>query len=487
MLLTFIFGGFILVIINTCEAIFMSVKEEKISVKKSGKYEIDMCNGSIIKKMLIFTVPLMFSSMLQLLFNAADVIVVGRYAGKAALGAVGSTSSLINLLTNLFIGLSVSSNVLTARYFAAKQKEQLSKVVHTSMMLSIISGIFLTFVGVIWAPSILKIMNTPPEVLKLAVQYIRMYFVGMTAMMVYNFGSAILRAIGDTKRPLYFLMISGVVNVALNLLFVRQFNMSVLGVALATVIAQVISALCVVVCLVKEKNGIQLEFKKMKIDMNMLKLILKIGLPAGFQGCLFSLSNVFIQSAVNSFGDTVVAGNSAASNIEGFIYVAMNAFHQAAISFTSQNVGAGKYKRVNKILYVAQGCVLTVGLVLGIAVVLSGEFLLGLYTDEPAVIMAGMDRLKIICITYCLCGMMDVMVGMLRGLGYSVMPMIVSLIGACGLRILWLSTGFRLEQFHTTDMLYITYPVSWSLTLIAHIICYVTVKKKINLQKTDIK
>lgn len=485
--MTFIFGGFILVIINTCEAIFMSVKEEKISVKKSGKYEIDMCNGSIIKKMLIFTVPLMFSSMLQLLFNAADVIVVGRYAGKAALGAVGSTSSLINLLTNLFIGLSVSSNVLTARYFAAKQKEQLSKVVHTSMMLSIISGIFLTFVGVIWAPSILKIMNTPPEVLKLAVQYIRMYFVGMTAMMVYNFGSAILRAIGDTKRPLYFLMISGVVNVALNLLFVRQFNMSVLGVALATVIAQVISALCVVVCLVKEKNGIQLEFKKMKIDMNMLKLILKIGLPAGFQGCLFSLSNVFIQSAVNSFGDTVVAGNSAASNIEGFIYVAMNAFHQAAISFTSQNVGAGKYKRVNKILYVAQGCVLTVGLVLGIAVVLSGEFLLGLYTDEPAVIMAGMDRLKIICITYCLCGMMDVMVGMLRGLGYSIMPMIVSLIGACGLRILWLSTGFRLEQFHTTDMLYITYPVSWSLTFIAHIICYVTVKKKINLQKTAIK
>lgn len=465
----------------------MSVKEEKISVKKSGKYEIDMCNGSIIKKMLIFTVPLMFSSMLQLLFNAADVIVVGRYAGKAALGAVGSTSSLINLLTNLFIGLSVSSNVLTARYFAAKQKEQLSKVVHTSMMLSIISGIFLTFVGVIWAPSILKIMNTPPEVLKLAVQYIRMYFVGMTAMMVYNFGSAILRAIGDTKRPLYFLMISGVVNVALNLLFVRQLNMSVLGVALATVIAQVISATCVVVCLIKEKNGIQLEFKKMKIDMNMLKLILKIGLPAGFQGCLFSLSNVFIQSSVNSFGDTVVAGNSAASNIEGFIYVAMNAFHQAAISFTSQNVGAGKYKRVNKILYVAQGCVLTVGLVLGVAVVLSGEFLLGLYTDEPAVVMAGMDRLKIICITYCLCGMMDVMVGVLRGLGYSVMPMIVSLIGACGLRILWLSTGFRLEQFHTTDMLYITYPVSWSLTLIAHIICYVIVKKKINLQKTAIK
>lgn len=485
--MTFIFGGFILVIINTCEAIFMSVKEEKISVKKSGKYEIDMCNGSIIKKMLIFTVPLMFSSMLQLLFNAADVIVVGRYAGKAALGAVGSTSSLINLITNLFVGLSVSANVLTARYFASKQKEQLSKVVHTSMTVSIISGILLTFIGILFAPSILEIMNTPPEVLTLAVEYIRMYFVGMTAMMVYNFGSAILRAIGDTKRPLYFLMFSGVVNVALNLLFVRQFNMSVLGVALATVISQVISAVCVVFCLVKEKSGIRIELKKMRIDLNMLLLILKIGLPAGFQGCLFSLSNVFIQSAVNSFGDTVVAGNSAASNIEGFIYVAMNAFHQAAISFTSQNAGAGKYERINKIMYVSQGCVFAVGLLLGIIVIIFGEILVGLYTNEPAVVDAGMDRLKIICVTYYLCGMMDVMVGMLRGLGYSVMPMIVSLIGACGLRILWLSTGFRLEQFHTTDMLYITYPVSWSLTFIAHIICYVTVKKKINLQKTAIK
>lgn len=465
----------------------MSVKEEKISVKKSGKYEIDMCNGSIIKKMLIFTVPLMFSSMLQLLFNAADVIVVGRYAGKAALGAVGSTSSLINLITNLFVGLSVSANVLTARYFASKQKEQLSKVVHTSMTVSIISGILLTFIGILFAPSILEIMNTPPEVLTLAVEYIRMYFVGMTAMMVYNFGSAILRAIGDTKRPLYFLMFSGVVNVALNLLFVRQFNMSVLGVALATVISQVISAVCVVFCLVKEKSGIRIELKKMRIDLNMLLLILKIGLPAGFQGCLFSLSNVFIQSAVNSFGDTVVAGNSAASNIEGFIYVAMNAFHQAAISFTSQNAGAGKYERINKILYVSQGCVFAVGLLLGIIVIIFGEILVGLYTNEPAVVDAGMDRLKIICVTYYLCGMMDVMVGMLRGLGYSIMPMIVSLIGACGLRILWLSTGFRLEQFHTTDMLYITYPVSWSLTLIAHIICYIIVRKKISFSKETIQ
>ncbi len=457
-----------------------------ISEKKLKKFEIDMCSGSILKKMLIFTIPLIFSSVLQLLFNAADVIVVGRYAGKSALGAVGSTSSLINLLTNLFIGLSISANVLTARFFAASQKKQVGKTVHTAMTVSIISGVLLSFIGIIFAPMILSIMNTPPEVLRLAVKYVRIYFLGMTPMMIYNFGSAILRAVGDTRRPLYFLTASGIVNVILNLIFVKCFDMSVAGVAIATIISQVISALCILICLSKENSDIKLDIRKLSIDKNILLLILRIGLPAGFQGMLFSLSNVFIQSSINSFGDTVIAGNSAASNIEGFIYVAMNAFHQATISFTSQNAGAGRHDRINKIVLVSQGCVMATGLVLGFLAITASEFLVGLYNKEPAVIQAGTERLRIICAMYFLCGMMDAIVGTLRGLGYSVMPMIVSLIGACGLRILWICTIFKTEKFHSIEMLYITYPISWFLTLVAHFICFFIVRKKFRKQTADL-
>ena len=443
------------------------------------KYEIDMCNGPILKKMLLFAVPLMFSSILQLLFNAADIVVVGRFAGDDSLAAVGSTSSLINLLTNLFIGLSVGANVLVARYFGAKKEEDLKETVHTAMTLSILGGIVLTIIGMVGAPVILTWMQTPPEVLSLAVTYLRVYFVGMTAMMVYNFGSSILRAIGDTKRPLYFLTIAGVVNVALNLVFVIVFHWGVFGVGLATTISQVISAFFVLRCMMREQGGIRLDLKCLGINKSKLLQIMQIGIPAGFQGMLFSLSNVVIQSSVNSFGNIVVAGNSAASNIEGFVYVGMNAFYQAAISFMGQNVGAGKYSRVNKILLAAETCVIVIGLLLGNLVVLFAEPLLGLYTDSAIVMEAGMVRLRMICTIYCLCGMMDVMVGALRGLGYSIASMIVSLLGACVFRLIWIATIFQMEQFHRIETVYISYPISWTLTFLAHVVTFIIVRKRL--------
>lgn len=449
------------------------------SKNNRNKYEIDMCSGSILKKILLFTLPLMFSSILQLLFNAADIIVVGRFAGDNSLAAVGSTSSLINLLTNFFMGLSVGANVLVARYFGAKQKKDLTETVHTAMMLSICSGILLTIIGCIGAPFILTKMQTPEEVLPLSVLYLRIYFIGMTAMMLYNFGSAIMRAVGDTRRPLYYLSFAGIVNVLLNLLFVIVLRMDVAGVATATVISQCISAFLIVRCMISMKDSINLELSGLHIYSDKFKRILQIGLPASLQGILFSFSNVIIQSSVNSFGAVTVAGNSAAANIEGFVYVAMNAFHQAAISFTGQNVGAAKYERVNKIVYTAELCVITVGVILGNIVVLFGRPLLSMYTSSAEVMDAGMKRIQVICRTYAFCGMMDVMVGTLRGLGYSVMPMIVSLIGACGLRLIWIFTFFRLEPFHTVTSLYLTYPVSWFITFLTHVICFIIIRRKL--------
>ena len=445
---------------------------------KNKKYEIDMCSGAILPKMLKFSIPLMCSSILQLLFNAADIVVVGRFAGDNSLAAVGSTSSLINLLTNLFIGLSIGGNVLAARYYGAKNEDDLSKTVHTSMLLSVISGLILTIVGLLGARTILTWMKTPPEVLNLAVLYLRIYFLGMTATMIYNFGSAILRAVGDTRRPLYYLSISGIVNVVLNMFFVIVFHMDVAGVAIATVISQCISAFLVVRCMIHEEGGIRLDFKQLHIYKDKLVQIFKIGLPAGFQGILFSLSNVVIQSSVNTFGSTIVAGNSAANNLEGFVYVGMNAFYQATLSFTSQNVGAGNVKRIRKILITGLLCVAVVGTLLGNATYFAGSTLLSLYSTSPQVIKAGLLRLSILASTYALCGMMDVMVGGLRGIGYSVMPMIVSLIGACGLRLLWISTIFQIEKFHTVRVIYFSYPISWLVTFLIHVICYRLVIKK---------
>ncbi len=450
-----------------------------MSREQTKRYKIDMCNGPILQKMLLFALPLMLSSILQLLFNAVDIVVVGRFAGDDSLAAVGATSSLINLLTNLFIGLSIGANVLVARYFGAKKEDELSQTVHTAMTVSIVSGIVLTIIGVIGAPIILSWMQTPPEVLSLAVVYLRVYFMGMTATMIYNFGSSILRAIGDTKRPLYFLSIAGVVNVTLNLFFVRVLHWGVFGVALATVISQVISAFFIVRCLMKEEGGIRLELNKLKINKGKLWQIVQIGLPAGFQGMLFSLSNVVIQSSVNTFGSTVIAGNSASANIEGFVYAGMNAFYQSAISFMGQNVGAGKYERVNKILLSAQICVIVVGLLLGNGCVLLGEVLLGFYTNSLEVVEAGMVRLSLIGTTYAICGMMDVMVGALRGLGYSIAPMFVSLLGACAFRLLWIATIFQIEQFHTIKTVYFSYPVSWSITFLAHLVTFLIVRNRL--------
>ena len=443
------------------------------------KYEIDMCSGSVFRKMLLFAIPLMCSSILQLLFNAADIVVVGRFAGDNALAAVGSNTALINLFTNLFIGLSVGTNVLTARYYGAKKEADLRETVHTSMLLSIYSGVILTIVGVAGARFLLELMKAPSEVIGLATLYLRILFLGMPSMMVYNFGSAILRAVGDTKRPLYYLLGAGIINVILNLFFVITCQMGVAGVGLATVISQTISAALVVRCLMQEKGGIQLELKALSISKDKLAKILKIGLPAGFQGTVFSLSNVVIQSAVNSFGPIAVAGNSAASNIEGFVYMAMNTFYQATISFTSQNFGAKEYKRIYKILAAGEIYVIATGVILGNLAVFFGESLLHMYSSNAEVIVAGMARLRIICTIYALCGIMDVLVGALRGIGYSVIPMIVSLVGACGLRLVWIATVFQIPQYHSLTIVYLSYPITWTITLTVHAVTFALAARKV--------
>ena len=450
-----------------------------MSKDKVKNYQMDMCNGPILKKMLIFTIPLICSSVLQLLFNAVDVIVVGKYAGDNALAAVGSNTSLINLFVNFFMGLSIGANVLVSRYYGAKQEKELSETVHTAIAISLLSGVILAIFGVVLSPTILKWMQAPEEVLELAVVYLRVYFVGMPALMLYNFGAAILRAIGDTKRPLYFLAIAGVVNATLNLFFVIKLHWSVFGVAFATVISQVISGWFVLRCLMKETGGIRVEIRKLHINKDKIRRMLQIGVPAGLQSVLFSISNVLIQSSINSFGATVVAGNSAAANIEGFVYVAMNAFYQANISFTSQNMGAKKYHRLNRILLTALGCVSITGIVFSWSCYLAGPALLSLYTNSSSVIVAGMVRFAYVCIPYFICGIMEVFVGSLRGMGYAVFPMLVSLIGSCALRIIWLQTVFRIERFQSIDTVYIIYPISWIVTTIAHVITYIVVKRKL--------
>ena len=449
------------------------MKEER----KIKSYEIDMCHGPLLGKILVFSIPLMLSGILQLLFNAADVVVVGRFAGNESLAAVGSTSALINLLTNVFIGLSVGSNVLIARYYGAGQDQEVSETVHTAVLLSIISGIILCIVGVVLAGPLLRIMGTPDNVLDKAVLYMRIYFIGMPVMLLYNFGSAILRAIGDTKRPLYYLLAAGIVNVVLNLGFVILLHMDVAGVALATVISQCISAACIARCLIKSSGSYRLCLEKLHINKDKLVRIIKIGLPAGMQGAVFSISNVVIQSSVNSFGAVAMAGNTAAANVEGFVYICMNAMHQTAVSFTSQNLGGKQFKRINKVLVQCLVIVTLVGLLMGNGVVLFGRQILEIYSSDAEVIAYGMLRIGIICTTYCLCGIMDTMVGAMRGLGYSVIPMIVSLIGACGLRILWIMTVFKWN--HTLVTLYISYPISWGITIAAHVVCYIFIRKHI--------
>ena len=455
------------------------IEEESLEEGKIHKHEIDMTSGSVLKKMLLFSFPLMGSSILQLLFNAADIIVIGRFAGDNSLAAVGATASLINLLVNLFVGLAIGANVLTARYYGAKRDADISQTVHTSIALSIVCGAGLAVIGILISRSILAMMGTPDEILPLSTIYMRIYFAGMPAMMIYNFGSAVLRAKGDTARPLMYLAIAGVLNVGLNMFFVISLKMDVAGVAAATSISQCLSAFLVLRCLSREPDAFRLERKLLKIHGHKLKIILQIGLPAGFQGVLFALSNVIIQSSINSYGKYVMAGSAASSNLENFTYFAMNAFYQAAISFTSQNVGAGKYERVKKILICAVSCAAVTGITIGNLTYLFGTPLLGIYSKSALVVQEGLKRMMYICIPYFLCGVMDAMTGMIRGLGYAILPMIVSLLGACVLRIIWILTVCQLPAFHHVEFVYASYPVTWAITTTAHIICYVIITKKI--------
>lgn len=437
---------------------------------RNRSYEIDMCSGPLLGKILRFSIPLMLSGILQLLFNAADIVVVGQFSGSDALAAVGSTGSLNNLIVNIFLGLSIGSSVLVARYYGAQDWKNVQEVVHTSMLLSVLAGIVLIFVGISLAAPLLEVMGTPEKVLDQAVLYMRILFVGMPAMMIYNFGAAILRAVGDTRRPLIYLFIAGVVNVLLNLFFVLVFHMGAAGVALATIISQCISAVLVVLCLMRSSGAYQLYLKGLRISKDKLLQIVRIGLPAGIQGAVFSVSNVLIQSSINTFDYIAVAGNTAASNIEGFVYTSMNALYQASLSFTSQNAGARKAERIAPVLIRCLGCVVVIGAGLSALVLLFGKSLLGIYSSDPAVIEYGLGRLRVVCLTYFLCGMMDVTCGSIRGLGYSITPTIVSLTGACGLRILWIYTIFAWNR--TLFSLYLSYPVSWAVTFTAHLLCF---------------
>ena len=447
------------------------------------KYEINMTEGALLPKVLMFSLPLIASGILQLLFNAADMVVVGRFAGKEYLAAVGSTGSLINLMVNVFIGLSVGGSVAVAKSFGAGDPAAVHKAVHTAMSLAVIAGVVVGLIGFLFCRPLLKLMDNP--VLDLATTYMKIYFLGMPFNMIDNFGASILRAVGDTRRPLTYLTIAGVVNVVLNLITVVLLHMNVAGVAIATVASQAVSAVLVVACLMRSHGVVHLDVKELRIHKRQLIDIARVGLPAGLQGSLFSISNVLIQSSINSFGEVVVAANSAGSNLEGFVYTAMNAIHQAALTFASQNLGAGKIRRVRRSMWVCIATVTVIGLVMGNLLYMCGEPLLSLYLDDPTaidpltgitVLEYGMKRLFYLVPLYCLCGLMDVMVGTLRGIGYSVMPMIVSLTGACLFRVVWIMTIFAANP--TLDILYASYPISWALTFGAHMLCYLFIARK---------
>ena len=432
--------------------------------KTSVHRTMDMTEGPLLSKVLLFSLPIMLSGILQLLFNAADTIVVGRFAGNEALAAVGSVGSLNNMIISLFIGLSVGVNVLVARFTGSREDERVSQTVHTAVVLSVAGGVLLAFVGFAAARPLLELMGSPEDVIDLAELYVRIIFLGMPVQMLYNFCAAVLRAVGDTKRPLYFLTIAGVVNIVLNLLFVIPLRMSVAGVALATIISQAVSAVLVVRSLMAMEGPTHLHLRRLRIHPDMLVQIIRIGLPAGIQGSVFSLSNVVIQSSVNSFGSTVIAGNAAAMNVGNFVYQAMNTFQQAITCFAGQNIGARKPSRVITSMKVCMFWAVLFGTVLGLLSCVFGRQLLSLYSADAQVIAAGLERLYIVCGPYFLCGIMDVMTGVLRGIGYSLLPMIVSLLGACAFRVLWVMTIFRAAP--SMGCLMASYPVSWTLTFV---------------------
>lgn len=443
------------------------------------KKENTMLNGSLFSSIVFYTVPIILTSILQLLFNAADLVVVGRFRGSLTVGAVGATGAITTLIVNLFIGLSVGAGVTAAHAIGSRRTQALHETIHTVLPASIISGIFLTVVGVLSSEPLLRMMNTPAQQLPLSALYMKIYFGGITFTMVYNFCGAILRAAGDTKRPLLYLTISGCINVALNLLFVVGFNMSVEGVALATVISQAVSAVLVVRALMMRQDECKLTLSKIHIYKTPLLKMLRIGIPAGLQGALFSISNVMIQASINSFGETVVAANAAASNLDSFVYAGLDAFSQTAVNYTAQNAAAGKYERVKRISWTCLICVTITGLVSGFAVWFFGPWLLRIYiTDSTAAIGYGMVRLTYLCLPYFLCGLMDVATGMLRGIGASITPMCLCILGVCGLRILWIATVFRLPAFHSPQSLYFTYPLSWLVTFLLQVVAFVIIFRR---------
>lgn len=460
-----------------------------LKLKRNQKYEMDMCNGNLFFKIIKFSIPLALMGILQLLYNAADLIVVSNFSGDTeALGAVGSTGPLINLVVNLFMGLSVGTNVVCARMFGAKETERVSKVVHTSILTSFIIGIFLGAFGYFFSGTLLHIMNNDLELSK---TYLKIYFLGLPFSLVYNFAAAILRAVGDTKRPLYFLTISGVANILLNLLFVIVFKLSVAGVAIATVASQIISFALIMITLIKTKECYRFRFSELKISKVELMQIIKIGLPAGIQSTIFSMSNAIIQSSVNAFGITAMNGNTAAQSIEGFVYTSMNSVYHASLAFTGQNYGAKDVKNIKKVTIYSLTIVTLFALLVGQPLFWFGRDVLKIYTTIPTEIEVGYIRLHYLTLPYFLCGIMDVMVGVLRGIGYSIMPMIVSIIGVCGFRIAWIYAIFYQATSFTNvsdlNLLYVSYPISWLITFLVHLITYFVVSKKVFIRLKDEK
>ena len=450
---------------------------EERTVKKN-KYEIDMCNGSIMDKLISFSLPLMLSGILQLMFNAVDIVVVGRFSGSQALAAVGSTTALINIFTNLFIGISLGANVLAARFYASGKEKEMSETVHTAITLALISGIIMAGVGLLLAKLALELMGTPSDVIELSTLYMRIYFCGMPFFMLYNYGAAILRAVGDTKRPLIFLIISGVANAGLNMILVIIFHMGVAGVGIGTVISQLISCILVLRCLYKSEGCYQLRFSKLKIQKVYLRQIFQVGIPAGIQSTVINFSNALLQSSVNSFGSTAMAGYTAANNILGFLYVSVNAVTQACMSFTSQNYGVGKYKRMDRVLINCLILSVVISGVLGCGSYAFGTEILKVYTEDPKVIQCGLEILSMTTVTYFLCGIMDLFPGALRGMGRSGVPMILSIIGTVGTRIVWIFMLF--PQHRSLKFLFISYPASWLFTIVMQVICFYFVRKQVH-------
>ena len=452
---------------------------------KTSKYEIDMCNGSIMDKLISFSLPLMLSSILQLMFNAVDIIVVGRFSSSQALAAVGSTTALINIFTNLFIGISLGANVLAARYFAAGRDKEMSEAVHTAITLALISGVIMAFVGVGMSRTALSLMATPPDVIDLSAVYMRIYFMGMPFFMLYNYGAAILRAVGDTKRPLVFLIAAGLTNVALDLLLVIVIPLGVAGVAIGTVASQMISCILVLRCLYKSEGSYQLRFSRLMIRWVYLKRIFQVGIPAGIQSTVINFSNALLQSSVNSFGSTAMAGYTAANNILGFLYAAVNAVTQACMSFTSQNYSVGKQKRMDRVLLDCMLLSAGVSVVLGVGAYVFGSQILRIYTTETEVIQCGLEILSITTVPYFLCGIMDLIPGALRGMGHSAVPMVLSVIGTVGTRIVWIYGFF--PQHRSLHFLFISYPGSWIITIAMQAVCFWFVRKKCVKQLQNVR